>query len=539
MVLEKFNDLKENIANNSLVDFNVLSKYIDNLLFTGVFSKNSHFRKYCIMSSCLTTRFTTSDEAAMYVSLEGDKIYLNINPFLLIDLVDNEEQIFFIMAHEMKHIMLNHLQKYNYMFCNDVVSQIMNIATDYEVNTNLIKELEDYKQAVPKRLVSDTFICELCRVDINYLSAYIENNKYGTPADCIFNLINNYTEKVLGYDIHDILYRCKIFKTDFNKEVFNVADGLSSNVFYIKDNVEARRFCRIIASFLKDKRFYLILLPVNKDNNALPGSSKNSSKENIPSNAEGKGNSIQNIGSIPDLFDLQELLDSVNGLYELLSSTDSFSKLVRTRGKEKEEKKVISRYEYVSEVSWQGVLRKTCFRLSENYKRSKKKINRRQPYRLELSGSVKKSKFSIVIAIDESSSILDEECNYFLSELYTILSNFDCDVFLYEFTSSVERYTEITNRRSIKKVLAGLNGESFTRCSGGTSYQPVFDAIKDNKKINQERTLVVFFTDGEGETDVDFYNCKKRMWITIGSKEKDVSCGDKDNVYPLVKITRK
>lgn len=505
-------EYKKLIEEGKQVDFKELSDYMDSLIFSATFGINEYFRRYCLMYSCIDHVYDEGLDHAMSVSVEGNKLCLSINPLICIRETKNEDQILFIFAHEMKHLLYNHLEKYSYLLSIDVVSQLMNIATDCEVNSSLAKELSGYPRSIPTGFIDKKFICNLCSVTPEYLDTYLYHNKYGTHADCVFELINKYMKRVLGYDADEILYRCKIQKTTFAENIFLVASGEKSSVFSITDGQEATRFCRILANYLKSPAIPLLRV----------------------SGEEEDGFGVSD-------FELGHIVKLSEDLYNILSENDLFGSYKRNCGVSLGTPGKIKKEQYKSEISWQGILRNTCSQLSEKSKYSKKRISRRQPYRLEISGKVKELRFSIIVGIDNSSSITNEEYNYFMSELYAVLKNYDCSVYILNFTSRVDQELTLSTKKEVASYFKTVDGSRISRFFGGTSFQPVFDAINKNKSINTNRTLVIMFTDGEAESKVDFGKCDKRMWVLVGTNgKKRLSCPEVDkNIFPIVKLRRK
>ena len=511
--MARFPDYKKLIDEGKQVDFEELSSYVDSLIFSATFGTNRYFRRYCLMYSCIQHSFEKDLENAMCVSLTGNKLHLSINPILCIKVTENEDQILFIFAHEMKHLLYNHLEKHQDMLEIDVVSQLMNMALDCEVNTSLAEELSGYPKSIPTGLINRRFICNLCNVTSGYLSTYLLHNKYGTPADCIFELINRYMKKTLGYDADEILYRCKIQKTTFAKQVFLVACGQSSSVFKITDDAEAIRFCRILCKYFDNPIVSLLKLGDESNGSGMSQSS----------------------------FDLSHIISTSKDLYDILLKNDAFNRDYGVRGDLSGIRKEIEKVDYKSEISWQGILRNTCSQLSEECRYSKKRINRRQPYRLELSGKVKEPRFTIVVGVDNSASISNDEYNYFMSELYSILKNYNCVVHVINFTGTVESKVTLSTKREVSSYFKTTNSNTIMRYNGGTFFQPVFDCVNKDKSICSSRTLVIMFTDGEGEDEVDFGNCKRRMWVLVRTNgKKSLSCPELEkNMFPIVKLRRK
>jgi len=110
-----------------------------------------------------------------------------------------------------------------------------------------------------------------------------------------------------------------------------------------------------------------------------------------------------------------------------------------------------------------------------------------------------KEGLDIVVAIDTSGSISDEELTQFLSETYSIVKSFPN-----------VRMTLITCDAEVQDVLEVTNGmpDVEVHGGGGTDFRPVFKWIRENKPNTR---LVVYLTDGYGDApeSVDV----KTLWV--------------------------
>jgi predicted metal-dependent peptidase len=102
---------------------------------------------------------------------------------------------------------------------------------------------------------------------------------------------------------------------------------------------------------------------------------------------------------------------------------------------------------------------------------------------------------NVIVAVDTSGSISNEELIKFTSETHSILSNMasvrmtiiDCD-------AKVQNVVEIENGQSIDGSKLPWEGRPWTG-RGGTSFVPVFNYVEE-QGINPE--LLIYFTDGYG-----------------------------------------
>lgn len=155
------------------------------------------------------------------------------------------------------------------------------------------------------------------------------------------------------------------------------------------------------------------------------------------------------------------------------------------------------------ELPWNLYLKRLMGTVESNKKKTITRRNRRQPDRLDLRGQLRSHKAKIVVAIDISGSISDEEFNQAIKEVLAIVKNYNHEITIIECDSEIRR---VYNVKSVKDIKDRFN----TR--GGTRFTPVFE-YANNNKIN----LLVFFTDGKGEDKLlSIPRGYKTLWVISG-----------------------
>jgi predicted metal-dependent peptidase len=134
-----------------------------------------------------------------------------------------------------------------------------------------------------------------------------------------------------------------------------------------------------------------------------------------------------------------------------------------------------------------------------------KKTYRNPSLRFEDSAGLKiKKKHNILVAIDTSGSVSDDELMDFFSEIYHIYKT-DCRIEI------IECDTRITDQY----IYTGkFRGKVTGR--GGTDFQPVIDYYNENKG---KYTVLIFFTDGGAPID-KLKPFKKMIWVITSSGVK-------------------
>ena len=161
------------------------------------------------------------------------------------------------------------------------------------------------------------------------------------------------------------------------------------------------------------------------------------------------------------------------------------------------------------EISWKDYLKKIIGTLPAGYKKTITRKDRRQPERLDLRGKLSNHIIQILVAIDISGSVTDEEIKKIMIEIFSIVKNHPCEISIIECDNQIRRIYKVKGLNDIK---AKVN----TR--GGTSYLPVFQYIYDKKLRNH---LLIYFTDGLGEKDLKVKPINfKTLWVLTGKEDK-------------------
>lgn len=511
--------------------------YINGLILNGLNSYNDFFQSYCSYATAMGITFVRDTFNIMYVAIRGKETSFNIDAVQAVSKLDTDGDILFCVAHEVKHLLYRHLLKYGDMFSDDVVQVFLNMCTDVEINESLRDELTRYERnvfshiRVPQNILYIHTVAEILDMDRDGLEDVYRVKKFsGAFSDYLYTLFDKRCKEWLGYDISEILYRVKLNGfTSFSDEIFKVVDGEKSAIFNITNPGKARKYCEAIAKYLT-RNLTAFIISGGNDKSLAGGNASGPVKDYKSARDE-----FIIDGSV-NPFEVDDILGDVEEI------KDNFVKELSRRGRSPGGSGVFEKVEAFdceTTVPWQAILRNRLMTLSSKKVYTKKRINRRQPDRLELSGKKTKKEVNLVIAIDESGSIGNLEYVYFLHEISNIVSQVDCNVHLYEFTSSIESYTYLDNTKAKKELRKG--GRLFSsRFNGGTCFQPVFDAIHKNSKIRNNESILIIFTDGAGESDVEFYGMKNRLWVVVGEKsELSVEGELASNIFPVVAVKRK
>ena len=163
-------------------------------------------------------------------------------------------------------------------------------------------------------------------------------------------------------------------------------------------------------------------------------------------------------------------------------------------------------------LSWQKILKKYIGSVSAGKRKTRLRLNRRQPERYDLSGTMEDKILKIVVAIDTSASVDDKMLSYIFNEIFSILSKRRHEITIIECDSKIQRVYKAKNRSEIQKRVVGR---------GGTEFSPVIKYINENKCFRD--ALLIYFTDGFGEEQIPKPFTYKNMWVIV----------DRDNYLSL------
>ena len=154
--------------------------------------------------------------------------------------------------------------------------------------------------------------------------------------------------------------------------------------------------------------------------------------------------------------------------------------------------------------SWQAILKKYIGTISANKKSTRTRLNRRQPERFDLSGSVDDKVLKIVVAIDTSGSMSDQMISQIFNEIFAILAKRKHDISVIECDAKVQRVYKVKNPSDIKPKVYG---------GGGTKFTPVIEYINNDRYFRD--ALLIYFTDGYGEQEIPRPRTYRNMWVVF------------------------
>ena len=158
-------------------------------------------------------------------------------------------------------------------------------------------------------------------------------------------------------------------------------------------------------------------------------------------------------------------------------------------------------------ISWKQVLKKYVGVIPIPSKKTRLRLNRRQPERYDISGSINDRTIRIVVAIDTSGSMSNKMLEYIFNEIFEILKNVKFELTVIECDCEIGKIYKAKRKSDINFNVTGR---------GGTCYTPVIEYINKN---NFRDALLVYFTDGFAEPEIPKPRTYRNLWVVIGNKD--------------------
>ena len=159
-------------------------------------------------------------------------------------------------------------------------------------------------------------------------------------------------------------------------------------------------------------------------------------------------------------------------------------------------------------LSWQAILKKYVGTISANKKKTRTRLNRRQPERFDLSGTMEDKVLKIVVAIDTSGSVSDFMIGQILNEIFAILAKRKHEITVIECDAQVQRVYKAKEPTDIQKKVSGR---------GGTAFSPVITYVNNDKYFRD--ALLIYFTDGYGELSIPKPRTYRNIWVILDGKK--------------------
>ena len=420
-------------------------------------------------------------ETAMAVGIKDRGVTLFINPFTLYETVSNIRHVVSIVKHECYHIVFKHLTYLkSKQWTSSYIHTLFNIATDCQINQLLT--------GLPDNCVTLAYVNELTEQQLKpnggslyYLEALI-NSPFGQQLKA--------NEEKLD-----------TFINEMSKQQGQSGKGESGDSG--------------VSEQLKKSWDELM----DSIDNLTP-SQQEKLKRAIMSHKNWKESASQ------------ADIDTMDGLMGELVK-DAYDRLTEKQrgtlpGSVQEAIDALSKKR---SIDWRSMVRRGLGSIPVPYRKTKKRLNRRQPERITLSGRMMDRQVELVVFIDTSGSMSNTDIAYSLGEIEQMIKDIRAHVEVVMFDTKIQAvYPRL---RDVKKIK--------TKGRGGTSFAPAFEYLKDKGYSNRD-TLAVFFTDGFGESEsqINRYGFNNVYWVITGEQAKitNLSCDGKGRVALLKEDVR-
>ena len=153
-------------------------------------------------------------------------------------------------------------------------------------------------------------------------------------------------------------------------------------------------------------------------------------------------------------------------------------------------------------ITWKQILKRYIGTIPEGHRKTRLRLNRRQPERYDISGSINNRIIKLVVAIDTSCSMSPETLNGIMVEILDIIGTRMCEVTVVECDAEIRHIYKV---RSVKDVSYDIHGR------GGTSFIPVIEYINSNRYFRD--AILIYFTDGMGDHFIPRPLTLRTMWV--------------------------
>lgn len=155
-------------------------------------------------------------------------------------------------------------------------------------------------------------------------------------------------------------------------------------------------------------------------------------------------------------------------------------------------------------ISWQSILKKYVGTISAQKRRTRMRLNRRQPDRFDLLGTMDDKILKIVVAIDTSGSVDDAQISSIFTEIFAILAKRKYEITVIECDAKVQRVYRMSKPGEIELSVKGR---------GGTAFTPVIEYINNDRHFRD--ALLIYFTDGYGENEIPRPKTYRNLWVVL------------------------
>lgn len=306
------------------------------------------------------------------------------------------------------------------------------------------------------------------------------------------------------HEIYHMMYmhyeRVNNLKNKYSNEVISMVIDISINQFVKNMPMEAYRIERV------NREFNIEL----KENRSIEEYSKEIQKaieERIEKSSKDKNSDT--LAREVDIAKAHEIWDNIDvSDSSVKENVKKIALSLKSSGKPDEILKLISKFEEKEELSWQNILKRMIPTVKSGYRKTITRRDRRQPDRMDLRGKLANHIPELIIAIDISASMTDEDIRKIMVEILAIVRTREAQITVVECDNEIRRVYALRSPKDIKPR---------SEKNGSTAFSPVFQYIREK---NLSDSIVIYFTDGVGEKELKVKPLNKGIiWVLTGDEE--------------------
>lgn len=372
-------------------------------------------------------------------------------------------------------------------------------------------------------------VSEILKIAFNHPSAYAE---YNHEAD---NEKHDHLEKASSASVSNMV------QNDIRLDSMNASLRLPSNA-YTPSSLQDE--CNVTIKRGESLDYYYKVLekfapknPPSKDASNIKGNVANSSQNNGGNNEDssqsvatennGKGSQTHQWESSGDPDDTTDKIK--NMIRNVFDNMDASQRGLMPAGLLSQIKALLQ----PPELNWKQILKKYIGAIPVPYRKTRTRLNRRQPYRPDLCGKLPKRIVNIVCVFDTSGSMSDDDLKYCMNEVFNIVKDREnSKITVIECDAEVNKVYEAKSMKDLQLKMSGRGGTSFIPAIdyiNGTNADAAKKWPKNSGKFRD--ALMIYFTDGFGDYEIPKPKTYRNLWVIL----HDVSNLSVKNPYGEVK----
>lgn len=313
------------------------------------------------------------------------------------------------------------------------------------------------------------------------------------------------------HEIYHLMFnhyeREKELKDSYSKEAVNISMDIAINQFIKHLPMECKRIDSVKMEYnidLKDD------MPLEYYAKEIDSVIKKREKKNKDKKKD--SDKIKREYDVESAHDIWEKIDIDDERVKELTKKTAISSIKDNAPKNILD--IILAYKEKESVNWQECLKRLLTTVKSGYKKTIVRRDRRQPSRLDLRGRLKDTIPEVIVAIDISASMSEEEVHKIMVEVLAITRSRVDKIKIIECDDEIRKVYDIKTPKDIMKR---------SRKSGATKFSPVFKYIKDNRLSDR---VLIYFTDGVGEKELTVKpTIKNVIWVLTGEEKLSLNKG--------------